>query len=147
MQDLHQIEVIKKALEKERERYIFDLAKQNEMIAKKVHLTQKMSSYLSEYTNDKNFKMSKSIPSLYINLNSFSHQIEDVIEKTEIEITHLKKSTMILFGKIEKIDQKIKLMDVFSDRIVQAKILKNEKREQLALDDLAAIKQIRGSYD
>lgn len=147
MDDLRQIKAINKAFHKQREKYMFELSKTNKLIQKKTMLIQKMTGYMNEYFNNTSLKMSRSMPSLFNNLNLFIKQIDKVIIDTEREKEILKKSKDSIIKMIVKSDQKIKLMDHFEDRVVKEQIYKQDKVEQLMIDDISSTKHLRGNYE
>lgn len=147
MKDLQQVRMIAKALEKEKEKYMNELFRLNTTIDKKSNLVEKMSSYLKDYYRDDNLKVTKSHPTLLVNFDNFAKQIQDVIARTKTEIKMLLKSQEILLGKIQNSDQKIKLMNVFEEKIIKENQLHASRAEQSAIDDLSSIKSSRGVYE
>jgi flagellar biosynthesis chaperone FliJ len=146
MKDIKQVKLITKALEKEKEKYVFEFGIAITAIERKKVLINQMIVYLKEYAVDGKLDLSRSIPALHKNLVLFSQQIEDVISKTEVEMDKLSKSKEIIAKKIEKVDQKITLMNNFEEQIKKANFEKSEKLEQSTLDDLSSIKHLRGPY-
>lgn len=142
MNNLRQILVITKALEKEKEQHMHELSKTNLNIDKKKMLVDKMSIYLADYFNDLNLKISKEVPNLHINLFNFAKQIEKVITKTNHEIQILEQSRSAYLTRVQKTDQKLKLMNVFEQRVKREKAMIAEKNEQLAIDDITSIKKV-----
>lgn len=144
MDNIKQIQVVSKALNKEKDKFLFELARTLNLIEKKHSLIKKMSDYLKDYFDESNLQKSKLVPTLAKNLNSFSLQIENVIAQTEGEIVRLKRSSEVLMSKVQRIDQKINVMDVFANRIKSAKLYKAEKLEQSSIDDISSTKHLRG---
>lgn len=143
MKDIHQVLLIKKALEKQKEKIFLELAKINAVITHKNNLIHKMKIYLIEYRNEKRFELSKSVPGLFINLNHFTDQIESVIVKTEIEIDQLKIRRKVVADKLIKLDQKIDLMKIFISRNDKMLRQKEDRLEQVLIDDISATRHLR----
>lgn len=144
MHDIKQITIILKGLRKERERIMSEIARIGLNIDKKKSLIQKMFSYVKEYHQDGNFQKTKSSAMLLKNLDSFSGQIHDVIMQTEVEIESLVKNREIILNRMVKADQKIKAMELFENRFRHNEFVKDEKIEQMALDESTLIKRSRG---
>lgn len=147
MKDIHQIKLLEKALKKEKEKYMIELAKLDIAIQKKKMLIEKMTLYLKEYHAENKFKITKQHPALFVNLENFSMDIEDVISKTIKEVDELNNTKKTIFDKMQKIEQKIKLMNVFEDKIKIEKAVHENRKEQATLDDYSAVKMTRGNHD
>lgn len=147
MKDLKQIALITNALRAEKDKHLFDLGRTNGLIEKKKYLIDTMKKYLCDYTDASNFKLSNQTPMLIKNLTNFCEKIRVVIKQTEYELQQLTNSAGIIIKRIEKADQKIKLMNKFEEKIVQSNLLKIEKHEQNQLDDLSINRHIRGQHE
>lgn len=147
MRDIRQIQLISKALIKEKEKNLHELAKINLSIEKKIATITKMEIYQKEYANSENLTLSRCVPALNKNLYLFSKTIADVIYQAEIEVINMKKIRASLLSSIEEIDNKINLMNVFDDRIKREAQTKADKLEQTGLDDLSSIRHIRGNHE
>lgn len=144
MKDIKQIHTIHAALSKEKEKFMAELAKINQMIDNKLLNIQRMTIYQKEYGNTEYLKLSKVIPSLSKNLEAFSGKISDMIQQGEKDVDMLKNSRKTILQTIEKIDNKIRLMDLFADKARIETMLLSERREQVTMDDLASLKHVRG---
>lgn len=147
MNDLKQIRIIEKALNKEKEHYFFELSRLNGSVEKKKLLIKKITSYLQEYQNENQLIISKSIPLLHKNLDLFINQMRGVIAQTEREIEHLKQNQLFLMKKIQMVEQKIKLMAHFEEKVLCKLKKRSEKIEQTAIDDMAIMQKQRSLYD
>lgn len=147
MKNLQQIKIINKALHKERDKHLFEIHKINVGIERKKATIRKLKSYQREYADGKKFKLSLSIPVLNKNYDSFNNKINSIIDKEEEEIQQLLKIRQSKFQILNKVEQKIKLMEHFSAEINYAAFLKAEKNEQNTLDELSAILHSRGAHD
>lgn len=140
MQDLHQLQLIIKALEIERNKSLREVGAMNKNIAYKRSLSAKMTNYLAEYQNSNNLNLSRTIPSLNKNIYTFSKQIEAVIEKTAVELAQLMKMREVMMEKYAKINSKLDLMRIFEEKLMNEANKKVERLEQVTQDDLAALK-------
>ncbi len=147
MRDIRQIQLISSALKKDKDKYLHELSKINATIDKKRAIITKMQTYQNEYSNSENLQLSRSVPALNKNLHLFSKTIFDVIYQAEAEIVTIKKIRDALLKSIDAIDNKIKLMNVFNDRIKLELQEKEEKLEQAVLDDLSSTRHMRGSHE
>ena len=147
MKNLHQIKTIEKALSHERDKYILELAKIKSVINKKNSTIASMISYSKEYTKEANLQLTKTLPGLTRNLNLFLDKLLHVVEQAQKEVLSLEKIRSNIILKLNELNMKLKLMNVFETKaklVIQAKI---EKQEQLALDDISASRQARSFYE
>lgn len=147
MENLKQIGLISKALNKQRERYLFEISKVNSLIKLKQDLVVKMISYLSEYVADGHLSSTKSNPALLKNFEAFLQQIHAVIVKTENEIQDLIKLRADWLSKLQASDGKISVMDHFEDRTIKRNNEKQSKHEQLTIDDMSLVKHMRSKNE
>jgi len=144
MKDLNQIQLIQTALTKEKEKHLHELAIVVKNIEKKMLTISRMVVYQNEYVNADNLQLSKSIPSLTKNLYAFSEKITDLIQQAECEVLNMQKTKETILQSIEKVDNKIKLMNVFEEKAKREVFLKTERQEQTIADDLASLKYAKG---
>lgn len=147
MENIHQIKTIYTALQKEKERWTFELAKLTSMIEKKLYLIDKMLSYQQEYSEKDKLEISKSHPLLYKNLDMFHKKMLEALFNAETELEKLNSSKKLLLEKILTLDQKMKLMDVFETRVNENEKATAERLEQLISSDLTINKYSRGNHD
>ena len=147
MKKMHQIKLIHAALERDHKRYLQELAKMNLLIAKKTATIQKMQSYKKDYARDSNLTLTKSVPGLYKNLDAFIQKIDDVIKLEELEMAKVERMRASILQSLSKLDQKIKLMDIFSNRVVTEELFQENKLEQAMLDDLSGTLHLRGDHE
>jgi len=144
MKNIKQIRLIQNALTKEKEKHLIELSKLAQSIDKKISTISRMIVYQNEYTNTEHLRLSRSIPALTKNLYAFSEKMTDLIKQAEAEVLIMQKSKESILQSIEKIDNKMKLMDLFEDKAKMKALLSAEKQEQVMMDDLASIKHTRG---
>ncbi len=138
MKDPHQIKVITDSLNKEKEKYMHELMRINSLLTNKQSMAEKMQLYLNDYLNNKNLTVSKSIPGLHNNITQFVKKMNSVINQAEFEVETILQIRTSVLEIIEKINQKIDLMNIFDKKVKVDQIKKNEKQEQNVIDDLAA---------
>jgi flagellar biosynthesis chaperone FliJ len=143
MKDNKQISIIITALDKQRERYLSELARINLIIKNKEILIKKMHLYINEYQRNDQLNLSKSIPIFFNNFNMFIHKIENVIAQTHTEVNQHLLMRKNAIEQIKILENKIKIMSIFSQRIIEEKLLQMEKSEQLTLDDIVAVKHLK----
>ncbi|GEM_PF-5998074 len=71
----------------------------------------------------------------------------EIIKIEENEIANLMKHRGSKLSEIEKIENKIRLMNHFSDKITAEVNLQRETQEQMNLDELTTIKHTRGNHE
>jgi len=147
MKNIAQIKVINNALNKEREKFLFELARINLFIENKLNTLRKFMDYMRDYTEGESFNLSRSIPSLNRNLNSFSTKIQQIILMEEKEIERLLYLKGQKLKNIAEIEQKIKVMDHFEDVAITERHVRMENHEQSSMDELNSIKHTRGDYE
>lgn len=147
MKNLHHVQLLSKAFHIEKQKYLAELMKINKFIEKKIASINKIIAYQQEYAQGKNLKISKSIPTLYNNFILFLMKLQKLIHAEEQEIEKLKKDCQVILEKLTKVEQKIKIMLQFEEKIQQQVIYKAEIREQYILDDLSANKFTRGDHE
>jgi hypothetical protein len=147
MENIHQIKTINTALQKEKERWVFELSKLTLMIERKKYLVDKMLIYQNEYNEKGKLEVSKANPMLHKNLDLFYKKMLEALFNAESELERLNSSKNSLLVKIQSIDQKIKLMDIFQERIVEHNKTAADRQEQLQVSDLTINKYSRGDHD
>lgn len=147
MKDIRQIKLIAGSLQKQKDKYVFELAKVNKNIENKILLVNKMIAYQKDYFNVENLKLSRTIPGLNNNIDRFVNKIESVIEQTRQEISQLKRIRESLLGTIQQFDKKLDLMDIFEDKSKKALKMKDDRNEQKLADDIVATIELRREDD
>lgn len=147
MKDLKQIKSVIMALEKDRERRLGEILRINAYIKKKMDMVTKMENYQKDYESGQQFDVTKSIPTLHKNLNAFINKIRTIIKAEEVEIEKLNQHKKVKLDELQKLDQKIQMIEHFKETAKQEKIMKSEVSEQLVLDDLSSIKHSRGDNE
>ena len=145
MKNIKQIELIQKALAKEKDKHISDLAKLVKYIDNKIENIRRMTMYQNEYDHSENLQLTKSVPVLNKNLCVFSGKISEMIVQTEIELAGLERSKLSLLQLIEKVENKIRIMDIFEDRARLEAFMQADRQEQNMIDDLTSIKHTQGN--
>jgi flagellar biosynthesis chaperone FliJ len=146
MENLKNIKIIKKSYDLDRQKFVYEIHKVNNLIARREATIQKITSYKKEYTNDDNLQLSKSIPVLSKNIDLFTAKIDAIIDAEKVEIEKLHRIKSSIMTKIVSLDDKIKLMGHFEDKANATKALKMEKADQTSLDDLSSTMHLRGSH-
>ncbi len=141
MKDLRQIQVIQQALIKQKEKILALIVRINDMINKKHDAIKKMLSYQNDYASNDRFNLTKSIPALNKNLDSFYKKLNQIILMEENEISALEKKREERFREIEKIDQKISLMTQFESNKKQEIAYEDERSNQKMMDDLTSTRR------
>lgn len=144
MKNLGQIKVINKILENDKKNHLLQLGQVNHMIERKIANLKKILLYKSEYTNKENLTLTRRVPALSQNLENFTQKISDLITKEESEITKLQQSKKLIIEDINKLDNKINVMQTFADRAKNEIRIKKEQIEQSNMDDLVSNKKTRG---
>jgi flagellar biosynthesis chaperone FliJ len=147
MKNIRQIEMINKALSKEKEKFVYELSKINIYIARKIELLKKIIAYQKDYSEPNKFNITHSIPLLNKNLESFTNQIKQLINTEEKEINNLQQIRMDKLKELEKVEQKIKVMEQFERKINIEKMNQLENKEQRSIDEMAANKHTRNDYE
>lgn len=147
MKNERQLNLIMQSLSKDEEKFLLELAKVRKMIDVKMDSLQRIKTYHDSCHNNDSLKMTKQVPLLIKNFSSFGKRIMDIIHQEEAEIERLDKIKKGLISKVSHLDQKIKFIKKAIERIKLDKQLLTDKREQLAIDDLAANKLIRNEYE
>src|SRR5690348_106206 len=105
MQDIRQIKIINQSLNKEREKYLFELTKVNASIAKKVETINKMLAYHDEYYKSENLKLTHTTPALNKNLDLFAKKIKVVVKQAEDDVKRMNTAKETILSKLEAIDK------------------------------------------
>lgn len=138
MNDLKQIRVLIEALTKQKDKYLNELTRLNANINVKNSMIEKMQSYRSNYLNNCELKNNQTSPMLYKNSNLFIIKIDQAIEHTQKELHSLNKIKISLFETIDKVNKKIEVINVFDAKTKKDLKEKEDKREQVVLDDIAS---------
>ncbi|MFZ2315446.1 MAG: flagellar export protein FliJ [Gammaproteobacteria bacterium] len=147
MKNERQLNLIIKSLSKDEDKFLLELAKIRKMIDAKIDSLQRIKTYHDDCHKNDSLIMTKQIPLLVKNFSSFGKRIMDIIRQEEAEIARLDKIKQGLISKVSQLDQKIKFIKKAIERVTLDKRLTLEKREQSAIDDLAANKLIREEYE
>ncbi|MEO8400366.1 MAG: hypothetical protein ABI597_01045 [Gammaproteobacteria bacterium] len=147
MNNSRQIALISTMLGKERECYLFELSKVISFMEKKIATIKKMISYQNDYYTSEHLQLSRSVPALNKNLNAFSRKMTDVIQQAEQELVQLQKNKDKILSSIEDVDNKIRLMNLFADRVKLQAMLQTERREQSEQDELTSRERLRGEHE
>lgn len=147
MKNLQQIKVIHAALNKEKDKILSEVDKINVLIKNKKESIKKILSYQGEYSDEKKFILSKSIPILNKNLNTFKGKLNTIILNEENEIEKLVKIRAEKFSEIEKIDRKLELMDGFKERREGELAYEMQQADQAESDELSSAKHIRKNHE
>ncbi len=89
MKNIAQIKVINNALGKERDKFMSELVKVNAYLETKMTTLKKFTDYLREYSESESYSLSRSVPALSRNMNSFSLRLQQIIMAEEKEIEKL----------------------------------------------------------
>ncbi|VVC77111.1 hypothetical protein AQUSIP_24380 [Aquicella siphonis] len=147
MKNLSQISVVNDALHRQREALMTDLRRINVHIRKKEDSLQKIIAYQNEYTNGTHLSISRSVPVLSKNLDSFTKKMNDIIHAEEMEIGKLMKARGEKLKQIEALDNKLKIMTHFSENIRLEQAIKTENIEQMIMDEMSVNKRSRGDNE
>jgi hypothetical protein len=147
MENIKQIKTIFDALSKEKEKWLFEFTKVSVAADKKRLLVEKMLSYQREYDKKDKLELSKSNPLLHKNFDLFYKKMLEALFKAENELEALNRSKATIITKVQQIDQKIKVMEIFQERVELNKKMANEQIEQTLMSDLTINKLFRGSHD
>jgi flagellar biosynthesis chaperone FliJ len=147
MKNINQVKTIHTALTREKERLMGELTRLNLHINRKVESVKKIMAYYRDYSEGNHLDLSKTVPILSKNLDFFSSRMLEIIKIEENEIANLMKHRGSKLSEIEKIENKIRLMNHFSDKITAEVNLQRETQEQMNLDELTTIKHTRGNHE
>lgn len=147
MKNEGQINIINKSLQFERDKMLQELNRINIYLSRKIASMKKILSYRDEYTKGNKLKISRSVPALLCNLESFTSRIHSLLREEENEIEKAKGMQRTVIGKIEKLDQKIKLMNGYRAEIKYAAMMEKEKIEQRLSDDLSSLTRFKDNHE
>ena len=147
MKNLQHVNLIGKKFKHEKNVYLRELSVIQQLLTRKIDSIKKIMVYQQEYSNNTKFKKSYTIPALSQNMDQFLLKLAALIKKEEIEITQLKKKKEMVIERLTVLEHKLKMMENFRDKILQAKTELEEKLIQRAIDDLIAIKHTRGDHE
>lgn len=147
MENIQQIQTINQALNKEKDKWLFELSKIAQLVDKKQLLVTKMLSYQKEYDKKDKLEFSKSNPLLHKNFDLFYKKMLEALFKAESELETLLRSKSNIIAKIQQVDQKIKVMEIFESRVKLNKKIAAEQLEQILMSDFAINQFIRGNHD
>lgn len=147
MKDIKQVKTVKKGLKKQKESFLRELTLINEAIDKKSLLIMKMQTYLAEYETSQTLEKTRLIPALHNNYISFTQQIQGVVFQTEKEIDQIKLKRIPVITELDIIEQKIKLMEKFEEKIEIENSRTIEKNNQNLIDELSVNIKIRGAHE
>lgn len=147
MKNLHHIQIIRSALNKQKEKIELDIARINRMIKNKKMSIKKMLSYQNEYSDEKKFTLSKCVPLLNKNLDTFKRKLNNIIIAEEHEIDQLMKIRASKMEEAEKIHQKIQVMDGFKEKKEKELVYEAEKSEQVNQDEMSSEAHKRKDHD
>lgn len=145
MKNIRQIEIINRVLENKRKKHLLEISRLNRFIDTKLGNIKKILSYQSEYTDEARLKLTRTVPSLSNNLESFTQKMTDIINTEQIEIQKLNDNKRSIMAELEKIDGKISVVKNFEKQVKLEKQQKIEQIEQLLIDDLSSTKKSRGN--
>lgn len=147
MKNLQQIKVIHDALNKQRDGFLAEVSKINMIIKNKKESIKKILSYQGEYAEEGKFVLSKRVPILNKNLDTFKGKLNSIILAEENEIDKLMKIRESKFEEIKKIDKKIELMASFKANREGEIAYASQQSEQSELDELSSREHIRKGHD
>lgn len=147
MKNIHQVQLIKEALTKEKKKHSLELTKINNSIEKKSYSILRMVAYQKDYANSNNLQLTHSTPALSKNLSAFSKKINDVIKQAEVELNQMKNIRDSILHIVSELDKKIDLMEVFEQRSKVIELNRLEKTEQNMLDDIVSTNHLRNDYE
>lgn len=147
MKNLKQISIIHDALSKERESLMTDVSSINHKIRQKQDSLKKIIFYQNEYANGVNLNLSRSVPVLSKNLNSFTRRMNEIIRAEELEIAKLAQTKEEKLRQLETLDNKLMVMNQFSENIRLEQVTRSEKAEQFNLDEMSVNQRSRGGYE
>lgn len=142
MKSLRQIEIITKILDAERDKHLAEIGRLNDAITKKIANIQRIQSYQKEYSDSNNLRLSRTVPILSQNLESFTMKIADLIAKEYLEIDKFNQAKERVMKALNVIDGKISVMNNFANRIKNEMETQANKQEQAIIDDLSNNKKI-----
>jgi len=138
MKDINQIKLLVDAFTKKKDKYMLELSKINNQISSKESMIEKMKFYKNEYINGDKLIISKSIPGLNKNIDLFVDKIDVVIKQSESEVLESKKIKNKLLETINNYDKKINLMNHFEEKVLIDLKIKEDKYDQLTVDNLVS---------
>ena len=144
MQDIRQIKVIQQSLERQKALLQNDLARINQFLGQKRESLQRLITYLREYMDAKEMRISHRVPALHQNRINFTLKIERIIHQEENEIKKIISVQQNKLQQLYAIEQKLQTMSHFLKRIQVEKMQTENRQDQLRNDDLAALKLMRG---
>lgn len=147
MKNERQLNLITLSLTKDKDKFLVELNKVTNMLDNKISSLAKIKTYYDDCHHQDRLKMTKQVPILTKNFSSFGKKIMDLIKSEEVEIARLAKVKKGLVEKVSQLDQKIKFIKSAIEKIGREKQFMMDKREQLAIDDLAVNKLVREEYE
>lgn len=147
MHNIHQVQIIRLAIQRQKDKYLSELAKVNFSMRKKMATINKMIEYQKDYFDPKNLVVSRETPALSKNFYAFASKIDGVISQAEMEMITLKNTQESILQTLSKITKKIELMKVFENRLLAEEIKRFDKLEQMTIDDLSSTMHLRGYHE
>lgn len=142
MEQINQYQNIIEAFKLKKDNLLADITRVNTLINKRVESLGRIKSYQNEYVVGEKLALSKSVPTLTRNLNSFTNKLQEIVLLEEIEIgklESLRESKLIELGKIE---EKILLLEKLTNDLNQKYQYQLNTLEQNMLDEFVLLKQM-----
>lgn len=111
-------------------------------INKRQESLTRIKSYQNEYVGTDKLPITKSIPTLSRNLDSFTNKLQEIVLLEENEIAKLEYLRDTKLNELSKIEEKINLLNKLIDHINKKHQYKLSMLEQLMLDEFAVLKNM-----
>lgn len=144
MRDVRQIKIIQQSLERQKAVVQTDLTRINQFLAQKRESLQRLITYLREYMDAKEVRLSHRVPALHQNRIQFTLKIEKIIHLEENEIKKIISAQQAKLQQLHMLEQKLQTMNHFLAKIQLENMQAANRQDQLRNDDLAALKLMRG---
>lgn len=142
MEQINQYQNIIDAFKLKKDTLLSDITRVNTLINKRVESLGRIKSYQNEYVVGEKLALSKSIPSLTRNLNSFTSKLQEIVHLEEIEIGKLESLRESKLVELGKIDEKISLLEKLTNDLNQKFQYQLNALEQNMLDEFVLLKQM-----
>lgn len=139
MKQLNQYKVIIDNMSMRKNVILTDITRINTHISKRVESLGRIKSYQNEYVGNDKLPVTKSVPTLTRNLNSFTNKLQEIVILEEIEINKLEVLRASKLNELGKIEEKINLLEKLIAKLNKAHQYKLDTLEQLMLDEFALL--------
>lgn len=142
MEQINQYQNIIEAFKLKKDTLLTDITRVNTLINKRVESLGRIKSYQNEYVVGEKLALSKAVPTLTRNLNSFTNKLQEIVLLEEVEIGKLESLRESKLNELGKIEEKIILLEKLTNDLNQKYQYQLNTLEQNMLDEFVLLKQM-----